>query len=111
MSDLDDKLSEILEDVSDFSHDGEYIGDKNVVAQIKQAFADTGYIRPGRHETVNQRLREKVVNGELMTGQGWYDRFQKDLIYQLGTTGQLHARDSAMMELVLKAAKRAAGIE
>ena len=72
MSNLDDKLREILE------KPGKSLAgatDQTIV-QIKQAFADEGYLQHNEFGIV-QTYTHKATN--VMTGQEWYDTFVKEL--------------------------------
>ena len=107
MSDIDDKLREIIDDpiVTRFDKND---SDK-AIRLIKQIFAEESYVKQGRHELINERLREKVISGEIMTGQEWYDRFEKELSQAPAKFNQLMEGTVAVKE-VRMAAKRASGI-
>lgn len=72
MSDLDKKLEEILELAQS------YIDDENVqgrardvaISALKQAFIDEGWVRAAESKAFRDRYM-------VMTGQEWYDRFNK----------------------------------
>jgi hypothetical protein len=108
MNDLDNKLR----DIHTYYFDPKTNEDiplppfsDTIIAQVKQVFADEGYRVAGRHEAINQRLREKVASGEIMRGEEWYDRFEK----LWAETYQ----DTFMVpkDTIFQAAKKAAGIE
>jgi hypothetical protein len=71
-SNLDDKLKEIFKD-SDlmYSHATEVL-----IAQIKQAFAEEGYFQV----EVNGKIYTHNLNDNRLTGQEWYDRFEKEVV-------------------------------
>lgn len=75
--------------------------------KIIQAFKDDGWIQlESPTETQRREWEEahKVMKGDLMTGQEWYDRFEKELKKLVG--------DERMWTLdAIDAAKRASGIE
>lgn len=107
MSDLDTKLREILQ--SEF---GEAVvipklgvkplAYQDLIAQLKQAFADEGYRRvkpvPGLGETYPTE----------MTGQEWYERFLDEVI---GITDEDMESRVMLGRAYREAAKRAAGLE
>lgn len=106
---LDDKLREILENTA--IQAGVPPVDE-AINQIKQAFADEGYVNIPMVETVTRFERGHVpeiymVNGkEVMTGQEWYDRFAHELEVELD-----HKIDRTWNIAIYKAAKRAAGLD
>lgn len=126
MSDLDDKIRSII--MSDY----DVAETDDVVARIKQAFADEGYVTPENakkvQEMVNQmaqlaqdsfnmptmvnvRLDKKQQTMQkLMTGQEWSDRFDKNLHLQPIPNRWMECYDvGAIWGIALEAAKRAAG--
>lgn len=125
MVDLDAKLKEILHtpvNQRDFSYD-----EDDIVEQIKQAFAEAGYVTPENAAKV-QTMVNQMVNlandmaivptiqyvkpnkaitkaQNLMTGQEWYERFEKEF---KGTRWYDKIRGSH--DEISDAAKRAAGL-
>ena len=108
MSDLNDKLTELLDNYEygpDWQHDGQSTEEeaqtdiKRMVVAIKQAFTDAGY--KDMHE-----LYAEVVYWpkKAMTGQEWYNCFEKELEIGLDLP--------EVMRIWVKAcAKNAAGLE
>lgn len=126
MSNLDDKLREIAEDVfragvgtqaDDIKHSEKaYLNlqkhyTTEAISQIKQAFKDENYIQVP--ETVinddgsmDVRYAKKVLqNGvPLMTGQEWYEKFQNEISeWGLGAY-------SGDLDSVIEAAEKASGL-
>jgi hypothetical protein len=100
---LDDKLASIVRRYEVDNH----MFARDAVAEIKQAFADAGYMTP--QERVD--WHKKHFTQDHMTGQEWYDRFKAELQRQGPPT--LEARMAYPEEIeanVLEAAQRAAGI-
>lgn len=109
MSNLDDKLREILtgcvnrayDDMDSKSWHDPY---SEPIAQIKQAFTDEGY----KQYTIHTKIT--TLNGvvttqhgqAIMTGQEWYDRFKKELT-------NIKPPDEYVGDVVA-AAKRASGV-
>lgn len=91
---LDDKLKEITV-VLKANSDNRTLSD-GTIAQIKQAFADTGY--------------RNVASDNLLyySGQVWFDRFEKE-IWRKDNSGD--TLDPFWNKVYLKAAKKAAGLE
>lgn len=109
MNEFDQKLSDII-----------YSESLDMVEQIKQAFADAGYIPSNLGKTLYAMPKGKDLARELagldqiiddstntielsspmMTGQEWYDRFKKEL-----------PKITSNPNDIIKAAKRAAGLE
>lgn len=89
MTDLDDKLREILEYYQK--------QDPECIAEIKQVFVDEGWVEP-------IEMRRNIVHPfkivETMTGQDWYNRFYKEL----DIDGDVNLVD------VVRAAKKASGL-
>lgn len=105
MTILDSKLKEICET---FPYPDQ------AVETIKQAFIDDGWIRPADYIPENAELRsmhyEFVENNNdriipIMTGQEWYDRFEKEI------SAFTAKHDQPMKQEALDAAKLAAGIK
>lgn len=114
MSDLDKKLKEILETHRDATPHP--MATKIWMNEIKEAFKYEGYILPGRHESINQRLRDKFVSGELMTGQEWFQKMniEWNKIVEGGLEVETDWPDQLgeqITELIILAAKRASGLE
>lgn len=125
MGDLDEKLLEVIEDNQYI--DGEFLkyaseeAKQEAVARIRQAFVDAGWLhipnlKTGDFITVNGGT--VILNGDgtmtrviRLTGQEWYDRFEKKLRgIILPYSEQPH--DALMaFNLCEEAAKKAAGIE
>lgn len=99
MSNLDDKLLALeFESMYEFNvqtkKDIIWKLDEAAVAQIKQAFADEGY----------DTFRSKATFGEpLMSGQEWYDRFDRGL-------EAVSRLDKELYDQVIFVAKKAAGL-
>lgn len=119
MSDLDKKLDEILDEYHTPSDDmnpscrsqwGQNTnkdcdcGLQESKVLVKQAFIDAGWHEPLTPEYL--RKMAKRAQSEYMTGQEWYDRFEKEL----PSHDQLKSGQN-MIEGTLEAAKRAAGID
>lgn len=85
---LDNKLRQIIKGW----HSG--VGDENAdkaIAQIKQAFADKGYLQ----------IQSEVGMDTFFTGKQWYDRFEKEIE---------DLRDSDWGGDYVNAAKKASGL-
>lgn len=94
MSDLDDKLREIL--------DGNFGADySDAIAQIKQAFAE-------HYDAIEKDTLHYVSNLKLMTGQEWYERFEHELATPPKSGFTTERVD--IFQRAKEAAKRAAGI-
>lgn len=112
MESLDEKLMKILEvaSISGIYGPTNATTYEDLVAQIKKCFADEGYVYIPMVETVTRFERGHIpkiymVNGkEVMTGQEWYDRFEK-LVDEMGMEPPIV--DGAYLEC----AARAAGID
>lgn len=134
---LDKKLEEIIMDygqvVSDEIWYQEGYGDRTeppeaselkTVEQIKQAFIDDGWSKVDKRQYRDDKGRQyeqftfdggyvRIPKFEMMTGQEWYDRFEKEMIglvlpYCVKHDGDKYVKNAA--EEALKAAKRASGI-
>jgi hypothetical protein len=111
MSDLDEKLRDIFinDSKSKGLHDDNWenfvVSPDKIIPQIKQAFADEGYQYVTRAE---DSLVTRYHNGELMTGQEWYDRFVKELNTALPSLPifKFNTKEAK----IIKAVKRAAGL-
>lgn len=118
---LDDKLREILGLVLHADLKSDLID--SMVASIKQAFTNEGWVelrlaevRPWK-ETV-KNLNEltgsdvsltEAYKQNLMTGQEWYDRFEREIgEWGLGAYSVEYRR--VKLDSVLEAAKKAAGL-
>jgi len=121
MSDLDDKLREVLRYTVNGERNIHATEMKETLAQIKQAFANAGYV-----QTLKTGDRTIVANGkdpfgwivyypdEVMTGQEWYDRFMAELdkpLYNDTKKYQRQCPECGSPYLLETAAKRAAGLE
>lgn len=98
MSDLDHKLREIV-DLHPYADSGatkEQLSEK--VAQIKQAFIDADWIPPEASAGFRDRFN-------IMRGQEWYERFEKELEQKPWTGRQL------MHSWAKIIAKKASGIK
>jgi hypothetical protein len=125
MSDLDKKLEDAFNEVGECFYwegagkDEDWVNDfrKDFREKLKQAFIDTGWISKDQstkeaQDTANFmiNIKDKALN--KMTGQEWYDKFEKE---QQGTPipcDNSSADDVIRaVELVKASAKKAAGIE
>ena len=115
---IDEKLKEIVWGASSISAGMDDFGalEKSeqeqqvdeTVAQIKQVFADEGYIkipqiREIKGKTETQHNLVDINNMGYMTGQDWYERFEKEL----NMTNALYGKDG---ERALKIAEKASGL-
>lgn len=131
MSSLDKNLDVFLERIGERFYWDEYNDPDEVRRdefpewrrQIKQAFKDEGWIAPedfapddsteiAEYGDVQPRplnradfFKFSTDYRPLMTGQEWYDRFEKEM------TAYTASHDQPMKEEALKAAKKAAGLE
>lgn len=110
MSDLDNKLALIIEDIIEYSADDGplKVGQLTFAEQIKQAFADAGYEKlheKGAYDTMNEAVAN--MQKDWMTGQEWYDRFEKEFS-KLTTENYMTA---IYPHEALKAAQKASGLE
>jgi hypothetical protein len=121
MSDLDEKLREIIGNheraVQERAKNTSF-----TVMEIEQAFKDAGYIKVPQQ--VEDTWREYNRIAGYMTGQEWYDRFEKELwqppkqerITQ-GDDGESHDRfyrvggEVFMYNQAVAAARKAAGLD
>jgi hypothetical protein len=112
MPNLDDKLKEILQANSGYGS----MSDEYVIAQIKQAFADEGYKKPGTAaELINKMAKDLEDAGvmrnwsdtDLLTGQEWYWKFVKESERVWDNRKSKTTQYNEMVE----AAKKASGIE
>ena len=110
MSDLDDKLREILAKVKFYPT--VEIPPSEAIAAIKQAFTEAG------HKKFTNRLDLETHNlthtdKPLMTGQEWYDRFEKEMYFLIAMVWDDHKEHHEILdrEQILEAAKKAAGLE
>lgn len=107
MSDIDEKLKIVQSKIGCCRY---HMESQEFRDEIKQAFAEAGYVNDVYRKTINDAFLDGVKSeAGLMTGQEWYDRFEKEYTGLL-SPGQMHA-DDLTEEDVLKAAKRAAGLE
>lgn len=115
MNDLDEKLKSIVGEVSFTKADGSESHITEAVEKLKQAFTEAGYTKSiGKlvEDDVRQAfqlLRDGAI--KMMTGQEWYDRFEKELFVNIPTIEPtVIAAEFVSRAEVLRAAKRAANI-
>ena len=100
MSDIDDKLEYIVE----ASNNGLFWSTERQIARIKAVFAEAGYVKS--LSTADRVITNavKLFNKEhgYMTGQEWYDRFERELKKE-------HPRFQSVR--ALEAAKQASRLE
>lgn len=114
---LDDTLSEIVDKVFTSgklsSMKGyDYLGHEAVLAAIKQAFSEAGYVNPKEMFAEYQREGKIVIQAidtennyaPVMTGQEWYDRFDKEMTKDWNGEGYF------IYKAIMKVAKKAAGL-
>lgn len=105
---LDDKLREILNspfDPANFKGSQDF--DSQLITEIKQAFADYGYVPVATLKDKNMALSANDGKYyELMTGQEFYDRFCDEAAGEASSPTEAITIMKAML-----AAKRAAGLE
>lgn len=107
-SDLDKKLSSIIDDLVIKDSDPDFMGTDLVVEQIKQAFKEAGYeiIPTDTIPTFKSYLKQ------VMTGQEWYDRFEDKLDITINyRTADEYQGKMKLVEQIKRCARRAAGIE
>jgi len=118
MTNLDDKLREMLEIV----HEGCKLTrpcpvENQAVRAIKEAFADEGYIQiPSVTEVVDddKGTHLEVRGVRVMTGQEWYDRFEKEASsnnFDEIASGRMRQVFINLNNAYLEAAKKAAGLK
>lgn len=122
MSNLDDKLREIMLNARKVGLSDETATYE--VAQIKQAFEEAGYVKSGYANFKSLKVPDEPLDTlqvkhepSLMTGQEWYDRFEKELSHEI--YGDTNPSDKVDCEGIpyacscdlLDAAKRAAGLD
>lgn len=119
---IDDKLLEILLKADftpglDLAHTSEKYG--KVIAQIKQAFKDEGYIKIPPLVKSTSKVFEIKKGGiaitikpeEVMTGQEWLSRFEKELMdIPVLWTDEIPKQLNPYALKVLEAAKKASGL-
>lgn len=101
---IDDRLREILtanhDEMDDFADE---------IVEIKQLFADEGYVQfkyePGAKVFTEEEGLQLLLDKGFMTGQEWYDRFEKELD-KMSDTKNLWVGTG-----IDKAAKKAARLE
>ena len=111
MTNLDDRLKEIL-DICMGHVKGRYKAELLIVAiaKIKQVFSDEGYEK----RQLGRDFTARVNLAEVMTGQEWYDKFEKEIYFYM----PMHWADAAGKEHfeildreeILNMAKKASGI-
>ncbi len=127
---VDEELNEALEYLAESYYPEHEYGNSHAdsnkelvaeaLAKVKQVFKDTGYlylptVKPGDFILIDGG--EVILNGDgtmtkvrRMTGQEWYDRFEKEMCYSHVDT-QTYAPKEITYLGVLKAARRAAGLK
>lgn len=111
-SSLDDKLREILEGYMHYltgrqqenglDWDGDY---PTTIGRIKQAFADEGYVNKiDNPNMIGMYVDKDGYIYKAMTGQEWYDRFEKEMDNQ-------PYKIDPMFSVAFEVAKKAAGIK
>lgn len=101
MVELDKKLGEI---VDPYGYGGEGYGVRKA-KQIKQAFKDAGWVGPVEFHATGFSAKSPKRRSSvefLMTGQEWYDKFEKEL--------NTYAWSFDEKNSILVAAKKAAGM-
>lgn len=121
MNELDEKLVTLIRTYGTLANPFT----RQRIEEIKQAFIDAGWIDMRKLQK-NWSEAEELLQGarpddeaELMTGQEWYDRFEKEhkrllkekLEQRLAKEGRSVIGDFVMKDLADQAAKKAAGIE
>lgn len=91
---IDDKLREILDELVQWARDGHLLNTNVTLAQIKQAFQDENSPKPVSSGSHDSEPRDSEIGSirvgeagfeiakpgqEPMTGQYFYDRFEKEL--------------------------------
>lgn len=123
MTDLEQKLRDIFDKNIELSGNVLTLFEDDCIAQIKQAFADAGYITPEQvaksQELVNAMARHAQELAKLpvavreigtMTGQEWHRRFT-DALGKPTYMDDIDGRHSVYkIEWISEASKRAAGI-
>lgn len=101
---LNDKLREVLlKGTATFDGDKKRIfwSNDDVIAQIKQAFAEEGYWKMDKKKSV-----ASIIGLDVMTGQKWFGRFEKELDKGINDiSGDIKYVD------ILEAAKKASGLK
>lgn len=129
MSDIDEKLREMLNDSVIILEANRDVGPRkwevalnlfldDVIPQLKQAFTDAGYIQmaynPAKQEVAGKPVADVLqTDNTLMSGQEWYERFMKELQSKpdyIMSIFQEHDTDLIARGKVRHAARRAAGI-
>lgn len=103
---LEDKLREILTQSVDAQWSQPQL--KNAIAQIKQAFADAGWLNTNQ---TNAMMTLAAQFSNRMTGQEWYERFEKEMHFHIAAKDLDRGYEVLDRMAILKAARRAAGIE
>jgi len=106
---LDEKLREIVADMP---------YPDAAVETIKQAFTDSGYLNSVRMNGKTIVMNGKDPLGQVvywpdkaMTGQEWYDRFEKELEHKVIGVGYGGQDALYVFNYVVGAAKKAAGLK
>lgn len=93
MKDLEERLRKLFENYVD-----DYNDFTGTIAEVKKAFDEAGWQTPGGG-----------LRGSLMTGQEFYDRFDKEWA-AITTPARMICSSEDIHRLVLEAARRAAGV-
>jgi hypothetical protein len=110
MSDLHEKLKDLWLDAK-----GSGINQDDFTAEVEQAFKDAGWFK--QHTSSPEAFVELVGSmdrhlSNLMTGQEWYDRFEKELLLYFDEDGDYPKHlDGYKTAALFNIAKKAAGIE
>lgn len=116
MSERDEKLRDTLNklaihiDRGDSAAAYNYMDEINeAIAQIEQIFADEGWlpIKPSPSDSFT--IKALPTHANLMTGQEWYDRFEKHY-KDLAIYPEPNPLKLVMESQAIRAAKRAAGL-
>jgi hypothetical protein len=108
MADLDKRLERLLES-EDIGLQNEGIQSYDypkMVSKIKQAFQEAGWVKLKVPNHAEGDVVELHAEG-LMTGQEWYDRFEKEYLKAIGYPNVIGKVDHSARI----AARRAAGLE
>ena len=117
---IEDKIEEITQVAMDYAQNSIVsgqpmkVGAKEVTKRIVQVFEDEGWVRietPSETQKREWEEAHKLFQGDLLTGQEWYERFVNEL-EAYGSTMYDKSIDTLFYfeSSVLKAAKRASGL-
>jgi hypothetical protein len=102
---LDEKLKAVFEKhISSGDYPDEFDA---LLVDVKQAFRETGWRNLGEHTSYECHVDCRLMYG-VMTGQSWYDRFEKESDPKVSGAGATQI--SVSYAAVLEAAKKAAGL-